>query len=111
MNRDTKLAAQIASGVIDFLKKIGKEEALPSIVELLQKEQSLKKAYVYTPMVLKEVERKKITREIIRITGEAIESFVFEIDENLIDGVKIYYKDKLWDFSLSSQISKFLSKT
>jgi F0F1-type ATP synthase delta subunit len=103
---DKKMAIQIATGVVDFLKKIKKEETLGSVIEILQKEKQSKKALVYAPVDLKVADKKKISMMVARLTGEKIESFVFHKDESLIDGLKVFYKDRLWDFSVSSQIKK-----
>lgn len=108
MTSDTKLAIQIADGVVTFLKKIKKENILEVIIETLQKNVSTQKAYIYSPIELSSKEKKKVYGLVTKITGEPISSCVFKKDESLIDGIKIYYKDKLWDFSLSTKVTKLL---
>lgn len=110
MTSDTKLATQIAHGVVAFLKKIKKEKILGVIAETLQKEVNTQKAYIYSPVELSEREKKNIHGKVNKITGEQIHSCIFHKDESLIDGMKVYYKDKLWDFSVSSKINKLLNE-
>lgn len=104
---DKKLAIQISGGVSEFLKKIKKEDLLPDVITLLQKENDSKKAFVYAPKDLNIAEKKQISIMLGKLTGEKIENYVFQKDEKLIDGLKIFYKDKLWDFSVANQIKTF----
>lgn len=105
-NENYKLASQIASGVSDFLKKIKKEEILSDVIDLLRKEKNSKKAIIYSPIDLKDSEIKNISSFLTKLTGETIENLEIQKDESLIDGLKIFYKDKLWDFSVSGKIKK-----
>jgi len=104
MDSDKKIAEQIVSGVINFLKKRKKDYLITSVISELHKFESTKRAVVFAPTNLKESEKKNVLSVISKLTGEKIESVDFRLDESLIDGLKIIYDDRLWDFSLSSQL-------
>lgn len=65
-------------------------------------------AFIYTPIKLSDNEKKKAKNLVKRLTGENIAEINFREDEKLIDGLKIIYKDKLWDFSLQNQLNSII---
>lgn len=66
------------------------------------------KAIVYTPTKLSDQEKLKAKNLVKQLTGESLEEVSFLEDQKLIDGLKIIYKDKLWDLSLQNQLSSIV---
>ncbi len=65
-------------------------------------------AEIYTPIKLEKEEKNKAKKLIRELTGDNVEELAFYEDEELLDGLKIIYKDKLWDFSLQSQLASII---
>ncbi len=103
---EKKLAKEIAKVIIDYLDKKGAANALPTVIEILQKRGRENSVYVYTPRELKKNERLNLEIMFKKLTDTDVVNFSFIKDESLLDGVKIMYKDKIWDFSLAGQLRK-----
>lgn len=107
MQNDEKFAKEVALGVVDFLEKRDKSDLLGRVIELLQENVDSTKVRVLTPRTLKVQEKTKIKKFVGKVVGETTQEIVFAKDATLLDGIRIESKDKVWDFSLSSQLSRF----
>jgi F0F1-type ATP synthase delta subunit len=107
MQNDDKFAKEVAQGVVDFLEKRKKGNLLGTVVELLQENLDSEKVVVLAPRLLKSQEKEKVKKFVGKVVGENLQDIVFVKDETLLDGIRIETKDKVWDFSLSSQLSRF----
>jgi len=72
------------------------------------RENRLNKVSVYTPKKLTKTEEVKANQLVKRLTGEKVDEVSYIVDENLLDGLKFVYKDKMWDFSLQNQIDSIV---
>lgn len=107
MQNNDKFAKEVACGVIDFLKKNKKSDLLGRVIELLQESLDSGITTVLTPRALTPQEKVKVKKFVNRVVGKDTKEIIFVKDETLLDGVRIETKDKVWDFSLSSQLMKF----
>lgn len=107
MQNDEKFAKEVAHGVVDFLEKKNKKNLLGRVVELLQENADTEKVTVLTPRALKAEERMKVKKFVGKVVGKNVNNIVFVKDETLLDGIRIESKQKIWDFSLSSQVNRF----
>jgi F0F1-type ATP synthase delta subunit len=102
----SKTTKEIADGILEFLKKNNLESELPQLIEYLEGSSAKDDAYVYAPRNLNASEKKDLQKLFVNLTGETPHKIVFYEDKTLIDGLKIMYKDKMWDFSVKGQIDK-----
>ncbi|OGM20532.1 hypothetical protein A2714_04040 [Candidatus Woesebacteria bacterium RIFCSPHIGHO2_01_FULL_38_9] len=103
-DKEKKIAKEVAEVVIDYLEKNGVASALPMVLDLLRKKSAQNSVYIYTPRELKKDERLSLKKMFTKLTDTNVDKFSFVKDESLLDGVKIMYKDRVWDFSLSGQL-------
>lgn len=108
MKKD-KIAREISQKIIEVLKKKNNEGVLPLVIDYLKKYSLSDIAFVYTPRKLTRNEYKRIEKLILKLAGIKPEKISVTIDEDLIDGLKISYKDKIWDMTTLAQLLK-LSK-
>ena len=97
---------EIADGILAFLRKNNLEEALPMVIDYLKSSSKENAAYVYSPRKLDGSEKANAEKLIKKLTGESQKQIHFYEDKKLIDGLKINYQDKLWDFSVKGQINE-----
>lgn len=76
----------------------------------MSQSKTLKDTVIYTPIKLEGPDRAKALKLVQKLTGEIVSDASFMEDENLVDGMKIIYKDKLWDFSLQSQLQSIVGE-
>jgi len=103
--KNKKIVKEIAEAVVDYLKNQKKENLLGEVVDYLQSKEARSEASVVSPRKLTLTEKKDIEKLFSKLVGEVPTRIIFSQDEKLIDGLKISFKDRLWDFSLRKQIS------
>ena len=99
-----QLVKAIAEAVLDYLKKLKKEELLPDVINYLERKDADDVAWVFSPRKLSATEKNMLKGSFKKLTGTIPLKVKFATDKTLIDGLKISYKDRLWDFSLLKQI-------
>ncbi len=104
-----KIAKALANAVVSYSKKIGDSEVLETVGGLIEKAGKINEASVIVPKKLDKTEKVKTMKLISRLTGEKVRGVNFYEDKSLLDGMRIFYKDKLWDFSLQTQIDSLIS--
>jgi F0F1-type ATP synthase delta subunit len=104
MKKDTKIADVIAGVVVDYLTKKKALDLIPTVIDSLKKVSSQYCAYIYVPRELSNKEKEKAKKLIANLTGGEANVFSFKVDTSLLDGMKIIYNDRVWDYSLSGQI-------
>lgn len=108
MDKDLK-ADKIAQGIISFLKKDKDEELIGLVIKKLQEKSFYgKKAVVISPTPLSELQKVKSKEIVKKLTKDSSVFVEFKIDPEIIDGMQIVYEDKLWDLSVSGQISEII---
>jgi len=105
-----KKAKKVAEGIIAYLEKKGMLDSLDLIVEYLWLTQKGSGVKVYVPTKLNFKEKQNIKKMVNKLIGEDIKKMDFIEDPDIIDGMKIEYKDRLWNFTLASQIQKITEK-
>ncbi len=107
MRDNENFAKEVVSGVIDFLEKKGKLNLLDRVIRLLQEKSDSDKITVLTPRPLILAEKDRVVKLVRKIVGDGKNEIVFAQDVSLLDGLRIESKNKIWDFSLSNQLSRF----
>jgi F0F1-type ATP synthase delta subunit len=105
-----KKAKKVAEGTIAYLEKRGMLDSLDLVIEYLQLNLKDSGVKVYVPKKLNLKEKQNVKKMVIRLIGEDIKKMDFIEDPNIIDGMKIEYKDRLWNFTLASQIQKLTER-
>lgn len=105
MDKSNNKANIIARSFLTYLKNNKEEYLLEKVVEILSKNVEGEKVSVISPKVLSNEEKDRAVKLVAGLVGDKKVNINFTIDESIIDGLKIEYKDKLWDFSLAKQIS------
>ena len=100
MRSNESFAEEIANGVIDFLEKRQKMDLLDKVVRILQGKLDSNKVTVLTPRLLGQAEKDKIAKLVHKLIGGNNMDIIFALDTNLLDGIRIESRDKIWDFSL-----------
>lgn len=113
MKTKSEESKKIALAFLAYLKKTKKGDLLALIVDELtvkvKKQSSV--VIITTPSIFGASDRKKAIKFATKLVkGKKIDT-EFEIDPSLLDGMKIRYKDKVWDMSLQSKIAKFETKS
>ena len=104
-----KLAKTLSDAVVTYSKKNDATDVLGMVNEYLVKENKLRRALVYTPKKLTKSEEVKVNKLVNKLTSENIDEINYIVDEKLLDGLKLVFKDKMWDFSLQNQISSIVN--
>jgi F0F1-type ATP synthase delta subunit len=111
MNSSKLSANDIVDGIYSYLKKNGSENLLPEIIKILGSYKEVKpEVSILTAVQLNEVNKKKAESLAKRLIKETNLIFNFQQDVSIIDGLKINYKDKVWDLTLKSQLTKLLNQ-
>jgi len=105
-----KKAKKVAEGTIAYLEKNGMLDSLDLVIEYLRLNLKDSGVKVYVPKKLNLKEKQNVKKMVIRLIGEDIKKMDFIEDPNIIDGMKIEYKDRLWNFTLASQIQKLTER-
>lgn len=100
----TDTIKEIAEGILAFLKNNNLEDGLPQLINYLKEKGDENVANIYSPKKLDASEKKMAEKMFTNLAGESPKKINFYEDKTLIDGLKISFKDKLWDFSLRAQI-------
>jgi F0F1-type ATP synthase delta subunit len=110
MNK-TNDAENIAKGVLSYLKRNGREYLLEGIIERLQSQLPYyEKAVVLTARELSEAEKYKAKELASKFIKKKEFEVSYEVDESILDGMKIIWGDESWDISLASQIRGLYEK-
>ena len=108
MENKKNKANKIAKGLLKYLSVNNEEGLLPLVVGLLSKKVAKRiKVRVTTPVVLTIGQKRKaqdLSRALIK---EKSVEVVYEVDPEIVDGMRIRYGDKLWDLSLVGIIEGF----
>jgi len=67
-------------------------------------------AMVITPLKLTRKEEELATKLAQKLMKTETLKVEFSVDPEILDGMKLKYKDKLWDMSLSGQLDNMLQK-
>lgn len=105
MKKSEKRADVIAKGIFSYLKKNNEVYLLENVLSNLSKWIVKEKVKVTSPRALTKSEQEKVfflTKKLIK--DETLKVDFLE-DGTLIDGLKIEYKDRMWDLSLRKQIN------
>ncbi len=94
----------IAREIISYLRSKGKLNLISDIAGVLLAEADNKLVSVYCADNLSEVQKKKVISKFSKLTGS--DKFKFFLEESLIGGMVVKYKDKTWDLSLKSNLEK-----
>jgi F0F1-type ATP synthase delta subunit len=104
-------ANDIVDGIYSYLKKTGSEELLPEVIKLLSGSVGTKPEVVITSSVaLDSTRQNKAQKLAARLIKENNLQFKFVSDSTIIDGLKINYKDKVWDMTVKSQLTKLINQ-
>ena len=99
-------SASIVSGFLQYLDNAGKQNLLPEIVALLQKQLGAKlpELIVESPIVLSEADKQSIISSVADLehSGE----IQFKVNPELIGGLKIVHGDRVLDMSVQSKLKK-----
>ncbi len=111
MTKNDKQIEEIANGIISFLKSQDLLENLDELVSAITlKARNLNEVvYVISNRVLtseEKVKAKNFIQEYLKVDSQ---NFEFSVDEKLLDGLVVKYKDRKWDLSLASQLQKLKS--
>jgi F0F1-type ATP synthase delta subunit len=103
-NKQKRIEA-IAKGVISYLEKGGEVALLSGVITELKKKLAVEDvATVWTPVEISAYEKKQA----IRLVGNLVKKEKFEIqfkfDSEMIDGIKVKYKDQVWDLSMAGKL-------
>ncbi len=104
MDKSNKKADIIAKSFLAYLRNNKEEHLLESVLEKLSKNVIDEKVSVISPKVLSQSEKEKVSNMVAKLVNNKKVNIDYIIDDSLIDGLRIEYKDKLWDLSLARQI-------
>lgn len=110
MDKRKNKAEIIAGSILSLLKKNKEEYLLDEIIKKLSTASLNEKVRVYSPKVLAKEEAARVQELAGKLSSNKKISVEFVVDRTLIDGLRIEYKDKLWDLSLSKQINSLFEK-
>jgi F0F1-type ATP synthase delta subunit len=105
---NSKIAKEIADGVIEYLNKKGKITLLSEVIKNLKETEFSKDAFIFSPIALNQKETEKAKKLVYKLSNEQPGKVNVIVDESLIDGLKIVYKDNQWDFSVAGEISSLI---
>jgi len=94
----------IAREIISYLRSKDKLNLISEITDILLKETDSKLVSVYCANALSDSQKKKVISKFSKHTGS--DDFKFILDESLIGGMIVKYKDKTWDLSLKNSLEK-----
>lgn len=94
----------IAREIISYLRSKGKQNLISEIADILLKETDDKLVSVYCANSLTDIQKKKVISKFSKYTGSG--DFKFIVDDSLIGGMIVKYKDKTWDLSLKNSLEK-----
>lgn len=100
----SKVAADIASGVWEYLKKEKKTSLLPEIINELKNKSAVKSngVIVETAKTIDSKEKKEITKLIFEKWQE--KKIEFKVNESLLGGMKITQGDRVLDLSVRAKL-------
>lgn len=101
---DKKIVKAISSSVIEYLTKNKRLDLLQAVIDSLNN-LLIDDVVVESARDLSQQEKLKVGKLIAEKVGLR-NNIVYKTNQSLMDGLRIIYKDKLWDMSLVSQISK-----
>ncbi len=101
----SKIAADIASGVWEYLKKEKKTSLLPQIIAELKNKSGDKSTgiVVETAKVINSKEKKEISEMIFEKWQE--KKVEFKVNESLLGGMKITQGDRVLDLSVRAKLT------
>ncbi len=106
--KNSKTIKEIAEGILVFLKNNNLEESLPDLISYLRDKDDQNIVNIYSAKDLSVKEKLNAQKFVKNLIGDTPKQILFSKDETLIDGLKISYKDKMWDFSIRGQVSKLI---
>lgn len=104
----TKLPDTIGEAIVDELLAHGEKNTVQYVYERLQEHFSQKPAIVYFAGSLSESEKKKLIAS-IKTKFPKSDAVEFVKDESLLGGIKIVYKDYIYEDSVARRLSVALS--
>lgn len=105
-----KIVSGVADAIFSYFIEKDSLDLLKDVIADLQKRVTKNTAQIYSPRELENNEKAAIKKMIVKLAGEEVYDFVFIKDESLIDGLKVRFSDKIWDFSLAGSLSDFKKK-
>lgn len=105
MDKINKKADVITKSFLLYLKKNQEENLLEPIIERLLKNVKDEKVHVVSPRDLTKSEKESVLKTVVKLVNNDKVKIDYSVDDSIIDGLKIEYKDKLWDLSLAKQIN------
>jgi F0F1-type ATP synthase delta subunit len=104
-------ANDVVDGLYSYLKKNESEELLPEIIKILNLSKvNDEEAIITTAITLDNAKKLNAKKLAIKLIKKDDLQFSFVTDSAIIDGLKINYKDKVWDLTLKSQLTKLLNQ-
>jgi F0F1-type ATP synthase delta subunit len=104
---DSKIIDGLVEGILAYLKSKRQEYLLDDLARKIQQVSKASHiAKVYAPVEFNKEQKLQTQKLIVKLTKDDQLSIDYVVDRKLIDGLKIVYNDKVWDFSLATQIAQ-----
>lgn len=106
--KDKVEAKAIAKAFLNYLSEKGSSLLLPEIVNELKKEiEKMKKNVVIsTPIVLTADQKKSAVKLAHKLIGSSDVEIKYISDKTILDGIRVEYGDKVWDYTLASLLER-----
>jgi F0F1-type ATP synthase delta subunit len=111
MKKSQRRVNAISKGFLSYLSKNKEAGLLSQVIEKLKENLGeSEKVTVVTPIKLSEEEEGKTYELVKKLTRRDNFKIDYKVDSKILDGMKVEYRDKLWDMSLSGQIENLSEK-
>lgn len=110
MSVNKKIVNAVSGAIVEYLKQNNLEDQLHYIAEKLKQESESSTLHVYVPKKLSINEKEKMLKLCMNLKDVKTTNILYHVQPSLLDGVKIIYNDKVWDYSLSNKLSGLVVK-